>query len=210
MTNLPQDIHLPTLDWLGATVADDADPIEIARTWFKSFGDAVSAQDTQRIVSLLLPDSFWRDVLTFTWNYRTFRGVDKIKQFLDDRISIASPSAFALDEQWTTLERPYPDIVWVQGVFKFETGLTTNSGVFRLVPTADGAWKAHTIFTAVEALHGVKEPRGSLRDLRPHHGHWLENRQREIECVDKPPRVIVIGAGTLNFRVISKHYNCNF
>ncbi|OJA14210.1 hypothetical protein AZE42_11318, partial [Rhizopogon vesiculosus] len=93
------------------------------------------------------------------------------------------------------LQRPYPDLAWIQAFFDFETTVSLTSGVFRLVPLADGSWKAHTIFTNLEDLKGFPEQTGPRREFEPNHGKWAAKRAREIEFIDDEPSIIVIGGG---------------
>src|SRR5205807_1680057 len=121
--------------------------------------------DVDGILGRLVEDAFWRDMLALTWDLRTFYDRNRIKQFLVDRLVATKLSKLQLDAaQSVTLERPYPDIAWIQAFFTFSTAVGTGSGIFRLVPTPDGDWKAHAIFTNLENLHGCPEFTGPLRE----------------------------------------------
>jgi cation diffusion facilitator CzcD-associated flavoprotein CzcO len=63
------------------------------------------------------------------------------------------------------------------------------------VPTSDGEWKAHTVFTNLEDLKAFPEKKGALRDPEPNHGRWEEDRRREREFEDREPVVVIIGGG---------------
>ncbi|KAG2090630.1 uncharacterized protein F5147DRAFT_787192 [Suillus discolor] len=112
-----------------------------------------------------------------------------------DQLPLFTLSSFKLREDLVELQRPYPDIAWIQAFFDFETTVGIASGVFRLVPLADGSWKAHTVFTNLENLKGFPEQNGPRRDYQPNHGKWAAKCAREIECIDEEPSVVVIGGG---------------
>ena len=87
--------------------------------------------------------------------------------------------------------------MWIQAFFTFSTAVGTASGILRLVPVPCDRWKAHTIFTSLEGLHGCPELTGPLREQEPKHGTWPEQRKRESECegTDQQPAVLIVGGG---------------
>ncbi|KAH7922234.1 FAD/NAD(P)-binding domain-containing protein [Leucogyrophana mollusca] len=186
---------LPTLDRLGSTVPPDTDVLAVALQWFDSFAQALQSGDVDNTLSLLLEDVFWRDMLSLTWDIRTFQGAHKVRQFLTDQLPLFPISSCKLRKHLVQLQTPYPDIAWIQAFFDFETPIGIASGVFRLVPLRDGSWKAHAVYTNLEDLKGHPEKHGPLRDHQPNHGKWAAKRAREIEFLDEEPRVVVIGAG---------------
>ncbi|KAA1476298.1 FAD/NAD-P-binding domain-containing protein [Dentipellis sp. KUC8613] len=200
----PPELTLPTLDSLNASVPENLDALAVARAWFDAFKAALEAQDAQRVDALLAPNALWRDILALTWDFRTFHGVPDIARFLRDRLAPSAPTEFVLDEQWVALERPYPDLAWVQGIFRFAATAGPVSGVFRLIPGADGVWRAHTVFTNLDGLAGFPELVGAHRDPLPNHGHWRDKRERELACEDEPPRVIIIGGGQSGLEVAAR------
>jgi len=199
MSSTTDIIHaaLPTLQNLGVSAPTEVDPAVVAQTWFKTFDGYVQTGNVDGILSQLVDDAFWRDILSFTWDFRTFFGKDHINEFLVLRLATIKPSNLKLDTTSATLGSPYPDLVWIQATFTFSTEVGTGSGIFRLVPTPSGAWKAHTIFTTLESLHGFPELTGPLREQESKHGTWPEQRHRERECEgpDQQPVVIIVGGG---------------
>jgi hypothetical protein len=189
---------LPTLEKLGVPVPPGVDPAAVAQIWFGAFSAFVQKIDVEGILSQLVVDAFWRDILSLTWDFRTFYGLDRIQRFLVDRLVAGTVKLLdlQLDAKSATLERPYPDIAWVQASFTFSTLVGTGSGIFRLVLTPIG-WKAHNIFTSLEGLHGFPERSGPLRESELKFGTWPEQRRQERECVgpDQKPAVIIAGGG---------------
>lgn len=135
-------------------------------------------------------------MLALTWDFRTFSTLPAITQFLTDRLSTMHPTAFSLrDDAYLGLQQPFPDVAWVHMMFDFETDAGIAFGIARLVPTSDGTWKAHTVYTNLEGLKGFPEMIGPLRNPNPNHGKWEEDRRREREFEDREPTVVIIGGG---------------
>ncbi|KAI6105049.1 hypothetical protein EDD16DRAFT_1714140 [Pisolithus croceorrhizus] len=186
---------LPTLQKLRSTVDPDIDAQAVAKAWFAAFVGAVSAKDAIAVVDLLVDDAFWRDTLALTWDYHTYEGRDRVKEFLADQLPEFSPSAFRLHEGLVGLQTPFEDLAWIQGYLTFDTTVGHASGIFRLVPVANGSWKGHTVYTNLEDLKGFPEKIGSLRNQEANHGKWAEERRKEQECLDEEPSVIIVGGG---------------
>ena len=192
-----QSAALPTLDRLGVSVPPDIDAAAVAQTWFETFANYVQTGNVDGILSQLVDDAFWRDILSLTWDFRTFFGHNHIQRFLVDRLATSKLSNLQLDTNSATLGKPYPDIAWVQAFFTFSTAAGTGTGIFRLVLTRGGDWKAHTLFTGLEGLHGFPELVGPRREGESKFGTWPEQRRREIACEepDQQPVVIIVGGG---------------
>ncbi|KAJ7662439.1 hypothetical protein B0H17DRAFT_1093497 [Mycena rosella] len=187
--------NLPTLDKLNVTVPPDLDVNKVAAQWMASFSFAVEAGNVGGIMSLFIDESHWRDMLALTWDFRTFNGAASIQQFLADRLVPAHLSHFRINDEYTALLRPYPDIAWIHVLFDFETQLGLASGIVRLVPQAQGPWKAHCMYTNLEDLKGFPEKIGGLRNPAPNHGEWAHEREHAVAFEDEEPTVLVIGAG---------------
>lgn len=196
MTLNLEGFPLPTLDRLGASLSADVDAKAIASEWFGRFTAYAEGSDAEGIADLFMPESYWRDILALTWDFRTFVGVNKIKKFLQDRLPASQLKAFKLRDEFLGLQKPYPDLAWISFMFDFEVGDTgIASGIGRLVPQANGSWKANCIFTNLENLKGFAEKVGFQRNLEPNHGLWTAQRQHEVAFEGKEPTVIVIGGG---------------
>ncbi|KAF9007493.1 hypothetical protein BDQ17DRAFT_218727 [Cyathus striatus] len=227
----PSEVHpsegpLPTLQKLGIDkVPDDLDVSRVVKSWLTSFATALSSASADAVVSLLVPStydsalyekndpnvlsSYWRDILAFTWDFRTFEGAESIGVFLQDQLAQTQISNVALRTDYTPqLIQPYPDLLWIQGMFSFHSKIGLCSGLFRLVPfaVADGPlqWKAHTILTALESLHDFPELSGPLRNANPDHGHWEKIREQEAKFEDSEPTVLIVGGGHSGLEVAAR------
>ena len=76
---------LPTLERLGVSaVPADVDARKVAQLWLDSFAKYAQSGDIDGVLSLFSPDAWWRDMLAFTWAFRTFHSAPKIRKFLED------------------------------------------------------------------------------------------------------------------------------
>ncbi|KAF8965605.1 FAD/NAD(P)-binding domain-containing protein [Flammula alnicola] len=201
--NIP-DVPLPTLDRLGASLAPDLDVKQVAHDWFNAFSTAAASDDVAAVAALLLPDAFWRDMLALTWDFRTFSGQEKIQTFLTDRLALCKLHDFSLREEIVRLEQPFPDLAWISLMFDFLTDVGRASAIVRLVPTANGEWKAHVVYTNLEGLTDFPEKVGALRNQEPNHGKWEAQRKREVEFPDGDPTVLIIGAGQSGLEIAAR------
>lgn len=186
---------LPTLKNLNATVPDDVDAPKIASEWLAALAGCLESDNPTGVNSLFVEDSWWRDMFSLTWDFRTFHGISSIVSFLKDRIKSTHPRSFKLRQDFLELQRPFDDIAWIIALFDFETDTGIGFGIFHLVPTSNGEWKAHTLYTSLEGLKGFPEKIGALRNQEPNHGRWEEDRNRETEFESTDPTVLIIGGG---------------
>ncbi|KAL4064294.1 hypothetical protein V8B97DRAFT_1920121 [Scleroderma yunnanense] len=183
---------------LGSTIDPNVDPQGIANAWFARFVDAMSSEDVAGILDLFIDGALWWDMLAPTWDFHTYEGKDTVKQFLTDQLPKFNLSGFVLRKDLVRLDRPYEDLAWIQGLFNFDTTVGHAYGIFRLVPLADGSWKAHVVYTNLDDLKGFPEKIGSLRNHEPNHGKWADMREREREFLDQEPTVVIVGGVRLS------------
>ncbi|KIK67742.1 hypothetical protein GYMLUDRAFT_36505 [Collybiopsis luxurians FD-317 M1] len=187
--------RIPTLDKLGVKDLGDIDELQVTKDWFQSFSSYASSSNAESVASLFCDDAMWRDLLSLTWDMRTFDGSAKITTFLKDRLSSVNAHGFKLKE-FVRLQKPFPGLTWIIAMFEFQTSSGICSGVFRLVPTAEGPWKAYTMFTMLESFKDYPEKTGALRESRQLTGkQWKEAREKEVAFSDRDPAVLIVGAG---------------
>jgi cation diffusion facilitator CzcD-associated flavoprotein CzcO len=183
----------------------------IASGWIDDFGAALERGDPAAVADLFLLDGWWRDLLTFTWDFRTFHGVDQISRALSSTLSVTGARNPRLrDDKPPVLvetgEGSAPDAKsrWVQAFFDFETTVAHGYGFVRLKPAGgnpESRWKAWTVLTAMEDLKGFEEKIGSRRIKGVEHGEhrasetWLDRRIAKQEFIEQEPQVLIVGAG---------------
>jgi putative flavoprotein involved in K+ transport len=169
-----------------------APPATEVDQWLARFDEALTQDDPAAASELFLDDSYWRDLVAFTWNLKTVEGRPGVRDLLEHTLATTRPGG------WTTTEDPTEADGVIEAWLAFETAVGRCSGHLRL---KDG--KAWTLLTALEELKGHEEP---LRHGRPkgvEHGAdpdretWLEARRREAAELghEVQPEVLIIGGG---------------
>ncbi|RVW03213.1 NAD(P)/FAD-dependent oxidoreductase [Rhodococcus spongiicola] len=171
-------------------------PQERVDRWLASFESALSDRDIARVAAMFTVDSFWRDLVAFTWNIATVEGHDGVTEMLRARLDDTDPSNFRTTE---VLEEEVPERDGVRSaLIEFETATGRGKGHLRL--EGDQAW---TLLTTMEELKGHEERRGPTRVNGAVHGSagntrsWAERREieeRELGYTCQP-YVLVIGGG---------------
>ena len=62
-------------------------PQERVDDWLADFEAALAVRDIERVVAKFATDSFWRDLVAFTWNIKTVEGRDQIAGMLGNRLA---------------------------------------------------------------------------------------------------------------------------
>jgi cation diffusion facilitator CzcD-associated flavoprotein CzcO len=172
--------------------------------WLEAFETALSKADLTGAGVLFHKDSYWRDLLAFTWRIQTVRGGDNIVAALKTHGGNGHARHFQIDPGRTA-----PRIVTragieaIEAIFAFETTTGPANGVLRL--TSDEGeghgLKAWTLMTALDELRGFEETVGNARPTgevwsRDFRGpNWLDGRQAAIAYADRDPDVLVVGGG---------------
>ncbi|MEM7341250.1 MAG: NAD(P)/FAD-dependent oxidoreductase [Actinomycetota bacterium] len=167
-------------------------PTETVTTWLDDFDRALTAGDVDAAAALFADESYWRDLVTFTWNLKTVEGPGEIRDMLQARLADTAPKGWLLDGDATEADGV------VDGWITFETGVARGNGHIRLI---DG--KCFTLLTAMTELKGYEEPAGTRRAPGVQHGAdqarstWLEEREAEAAELGyaTQPYCVIIGGG---------------
>jgi putative flavoprotein involved in K+ transport len=160
----------------------------LVNTWLEKLNSGFSDQNFVGIAALFCEESYWRDLLAFTWNIKTMEGRDAIAGMLAQ----APHAQFSIDDD-AFLE---DDCVCAWLVF--ETDMGRGKAHVRL---KNGL--AYTLMTSLEALKGFEEKAGATRDIGVKHGasrsreNWLEKKQRDEKTLGREvqPYCVIIGGG---------------
>lgn len=177
-----------------ATDAGTAEPQQRVDAWLADFEAALASRDLERITGKFAIDSFWRDLVAFTWNLKTVEGRDQIADMLDEQLMAADPRDFR------TSETPTSDDGITSAFIEFETATGRGVGHLRLREDDDTAW---TLLTTLQELKGHEEPsghtrvRGAVHGADPDRRSWAEKREDEEAELGRTvePYVLVIGGG---------------
>lgn len=163
-------------------------------SWLSDFADAVSAGDAERAGALFADESYWRDLVSFTWNLITVEGPSGVAGVVGSEAARqVAPVSFEVTGEPT--EADGVTEAWLT----FETAIGRGSGHLRL--NSDG--KAWTLLTTLDELKGHEEPRGERRPFGTEHGAnpdrvtWRERREAEAAELGytRQPEVVIIGGG---------------
>jgi putative flavoprotein involved in K+ transport len=167
-------------------------PSQAATDWLARFDRALQGGDGAEAAALFAATSFWRDLVTFTWNLKTLEGRDEITAMLDEVLPRTRPSNWRLAEPASEADGV------ITAWFTFETAQARGRGLLRL---RDGlCW---TLLTTMTELKGFEEKRGPTREMGAAHGvqpgrkSWREQREAEAAAlgVTEQPYVLIIGGG---------------
>ena len=169
------------------------DSNRIVQDWLSALEAALAAGDASGAAAMFGAESYWRDLVAFTWNIKTMEGRDAIAAMLAETLPRVQPGAFRLDGAAT--EEGGALTAW----FTFETAISRGRGQVRLKDR-----KGWTLFTAMRELKGFEERQGRTREEGVIHGAlkggrqtWLERRQQAEASMGltEQPFVLVIGGG---------------
>ncbi|MDX3987738.1 MAG: NAD(P)/FAD-dependent oxidoreductase [Achromobacter sp.] len=155
---------------------------------------ALGNKDMAAIADLFQEECYWRDLVLFSWNLRTFEGHAQIRDMLTQQLSQVEPVRFTRDDREATSD----DDGLLQGWLHIDTNLARGYGHIRV---KDG--KIWTLLTTMSELKGHEEPSGTRRPLGAEHGSrrerqtWLEKREQEAAELGykTQPYVLIIGGG---------------
>ena len=162
--------------------------------FLQSFGKALEQGDIDAAVAHFLEDSYWRDLVSFTWNLKTCEGRDEIAAMLRAQLGAVSPTGWRIAEGETATEEGGVTTAWIE----FETAVARGYGLIRL---KEG--KIWTLLTTMVELKGHEEPAGFDRPLGAKHGAgknrttWAEEREAEARELGytRQPYVLIVGGG---------------
>jgi putative flavoprotein involved in K+ transport len=160
-------------------------------SWLLAFSQALARGDATATAALFDKNGFWRDMVAFTWDIRTFEGGEAIQAMLE-----ASPDAFKASN-WRATGLPGAEQA-TEGFITFQTALGRGEGYVRLL---NG--KCLTLLTSLTELRGFEERRGPTRPLgaeidpaRPK-ANWKDLLEIEAAEVgyERQPYVLIVGGG---------------
>jgi putative flavoprotein involved in K+ transport len=147
-------------------------------------------------------DGYWRDLLTFGWNFRNLHGIDNIRAWLAEAFELNTADDFRLEGEPTIGAIGEHDRT-LEFFFNFDTGIAHGRGHARLVESSNSpaGLKAFTILTAMKELKKYPQAtarnraRDDLRVVSRELENWRDRRNKERQFKDKDPEVVIIGGG---------------
>ncbi|KAL4809469.1 hypothetical protein BDV18DRAFT_167468 [Aspergillus unguis] len=182
------------------------EPRSIAQQWITDLEVALRTTDYSKLPDLFHQESWWRDLLCLTWDFRSIQTLSGITEFVKTNQPRAQLSAIRLQHEGKCqpkLEQPVPGLTWISSMIFFETKTGRGSGIVRLTQDEKGVWKAYALYTSLQELKGLEEPVGLRRvygttETMPgglSKGTWIERRKRKVLFHEEEPTTLVVGAG---------------
>lgn len=174
--------------------------------WLKRLAAGWESGDPSQVAAAIEPDGYWRDILSFTWAYRTYSGTTEIEQALKSTLDEVRPRnpRISPDRTPPRLSRRSRRTV-IEAYFDFDTDVGRGTGFVRLpydpeteTPAEPKAW---IMLTTLQEIRGSEEKRGARRPTGMQwlenlaNGNWLDQRNRDREFRDRDPQVLVVGGG---------------
>lgn len=136
-------------------------PHTIASNWLSASASALQNADVGAFADLFLSDGWLRDLIVFTWDVRCLSGREKISAYLAPLLSTARITNLRLDETAhlapSTFPSSYHKATGVEFAFVFDCQHGHGNALVRLIPDADGQFRAFTLLTQLSGLPGQEE-----------------------------------------------------
>ena len=171
-----------------------------ARTWLEVLEQALLLGCRDDFDDLFLADSYWRDMVSLTWDTCQFWGRDAVRNAMFERAAPAGFGNVRLDE-----ERSAPRMAEFLGdsvvevFFAFDTAVGTGKGFARLTPdsAAGLGMRALMIATGLVALDCAPEPAGRHPRLGFDPAYpgqtWGEWSAAKSDFSQRDPDVLIVG-----------------
>lgn len=163
----------------------------------------MQTKDSSLLHTLFQDDSYWRDWVALTWDFRQAWGREEFKNLLWSVVDDIEPSHLRLAEDW-----PTPTLLAAGGVpslveifFTFDTKRGQATGLLRGIPddASTYGFRGYKLFTRLDSLRGfeVPPPFEPGRGFEPidESENWLEARERTRAFADRDPQVLIVGGG---------------
>jgi len=177
---------------------------EVFDDWLARFGAALESGDAAEVARHFEVDGYWRDLLAFTWDYRTFSGREEIEAAFAEWLGRGQPRNVrrSPDRMAPRQVRRSARTV-IEGYFDLDVASGRATAFVRLAIDPQGArppmvWIGLTTLQELvefpEAV-GANRPTGVEWSYSFAGDNWLDTRKKEIQHADHDPDVVVVGAG---------------
>lgn len=176
------------------------DPDKIATELVAQLSRAIQDKDATAISQLFLENSYWRDHLCVSWDFRSVKGRSAIAKFVTEGSSVG----LTVDRS-TPFRAPhngpidaFGEVHGVESFIKVITSYGSGQGVVRLAQVAN-EWRVFTISTTLLELKGHEEATNARRPVGVKHGeqqgrqNWKDRRTAHSNYEDKDPTVLIVG-----------------
>jgi cation diffusion facilitator CzcD-associated flavoprotein CzcO len=187
--------------------------LDVLEPWLRDFAEALEAREVDRLVHMFDPDGHWKDILSFTWEHRTFSGRPQIRTGLAATLASAAPTRLRLAQNRTP-----PRLVKrsgraaIEAYLDFDTKVGRGTAFVRLLvdgkaPINPRVWLLLTTLQALrdfEERVGDRRPSGSEYAMNAHGRSWRQDQETRCAFVDRDPEVLVVGAGQAGLTIAAR------
>jgi Flavin-binding monooxygenase-like len=194
------------------TTIDVSENLEaVVSAWLSSFETALTRSSPPDLTSVMVENCYWRDVLSFTWDYRTFAGVEAVRRALGDTVHQVRPCNFRISPvRMKPRLGKRRDAPTLDGFFDFDTSLGIGNGFVRLDIGNVEKPRALLLLTTLHQLRGYEDKVGTRRKSGLQYSrnftgdNWLDTRTKEQAYGDRNPQVLIVGGGQSGLAIAAR------
>lgn len=197
----PGSCNIPLGNFPATNTAAPKNPDQIATAVVEQLNKALEKEDTATVAQLFLENSYWRDHLCLSWDFRTIKGREAVSRFVTGssstiRIELDHSSAFRSPHNGPI--DGFGEVHGVEFFIKVTTNFGIGQGVVRLAQEGN-EWRIFTISTTLLELTGHEEAINFRRPVGVKHGeqqgrqNWQDRRTADSNYINKDPTVLIVG-----------------
>jgi hypothetical protein len=183
------------------TTAQQTEAATAVTTWLAEFSAALVANDPARAAALFTEDCFWRDLISFTWNFRTFEGRAEITRMLEATLSRVQPTGWAVTDGEEPAETDGITEAWIN--FETSAGRGTRPPAAARRPVRNwpvfspkdkiADWlESYTKIMELNYWPGTEAKSASYNEASK---EWTVNVERDGEAAVLRPKQLVLATG---------------
>ena len=187
-----------------------AETRNIVERWVAAFETALNTQDIEKIGALFHRESYWRDVLAFTWDYSSAEGRKHVATGLAEAQASTMAGEFHVPpNRKAPKEVNRVGRVCIEAIIEFTTVVGRGAGIIRLSED-DGEMKAWLLSTTLEELEGFAEQVGENRPIGTAYSrnfggdNWEDMRRKAVAYDDREPTVLVVGGAQAGLAIAAR------
>lgn len=184
----------------------------VAKDWLESFRLAVYSGDSDAFVDCIAADGWFRDLLTFSWDFKSMQGGKAIRSYIGQGLLNENISNVEFDDEFPPRAGQFgPQKRLVDAGFTFETPRAFGQGYVRVnIPLKSGGSleigrpRAFTLLLMLKDWKGHEESKHELGIFDGRSLSWEEATRQRRQEIEEDPNVLIIGAGQTGLNVAAR------
>lgn len=183
-----------------STIAPEK-PENIASSLIEKVNSSIAKKDAAALASLFIENSYWRDHLCLSWEFRTLKGAQALSKLVVESPSVIK-SELDLSSPFTAPHNgpidAFGEVNGIEFFIKVTTAFGNGRGLVRLAQEGE-EWKIFTVFTTLHEMTNHEELVNSCRPVGVQHGahqgrtNWQDRRTADENYEGKDPAVLILG-----------------